>query len=121
MKYAYAGGRRHLLFVLLAKEPILYKKVKQTEVITYKKVKETQFVAAKEIQVRHEVDERLLRQEKALEDVQQQNELLKQQNELLKQQMNYLLKVTDTQFPSSSRQLNEDDDEEDVYRPVFND
>ncbi|KAL8258386.1 hypothetical protein R6Q59_030427 [Mikania micrantha] len=68
---------------------------------------------------RHEVDERLLRQEKALEDVQQQNELLKQQNELLKQQMNYLLKVTDTQFPSSSRQLNEDDDEEDVYRPVF--
>ncbi|KAL8193542.1 hypothetical protein R6Q57_026677 [Mikania cordata] len=51
----------------------------------------------------HEEDERWLRQEKDLEEV-------RQQNELLKHQMNYLLKATNTQIPCSSHQLDEDDE-----------
>ncbi|KAD3640932.1 hypothetical protein E3N88_30155 [Mikania micrantha] len=68
---------------------------------------------------RHEEDERWLRQEKALEEA-------CQQNELLKHQMNYLLKATNTQIPCSSHQLDEDDKEDeggedDGYIPVISD
>ena len=51
-------------------------------------------------------------------------EELRQQNVLLQQQVNHLLKATNTQFPSSSHQLNEEDDEdgeegEDDYYPTY--